>query len=64
MGPCLLRLLAHFKQRCDFGHLNRAEEQAAEQLGIRELISKPFDLGELSCVRHRIFSNDLASQKT
>lgn len=45
------------------GYLRPEDQAAAERLGIRELISKPFDLGELGWILHRLLSGDVASHK-
>ncbi len=45
------------------GYLRSEDHAAAERLGIRELISKPFDLGELGRALHRSLAGHLAGQK-
>ena len=45
------------------GYLRSEDHAAAERLGIRELISKPFDLGELGRALHRSLAAHLAGQK-
>jgi hypothetical protein len=46
------------------GYLRPEDLEAAARLGIRELISKPYDLAELGRTLHRIFAGALAGQKT
>jgi len=46
------------------GYLRPEDLEAAARLGIRELISKPYDLAELGRALHRIFAGALAGQKT
>ena len=45
------------------GYLRSEDHAAAERLGIRELISKPFDFGELGRALHRSLAAHLAGQK-
>jgi nitrogen-specific signal transduction histidine kinase/CheY-like chemotaxis protein len=45
------------------GYLRPEDHAAAARLGIRELISKPYDLAELGRVLRRVFAGALAGQK-
>ena len=45
------------------GYWRSEDSEAAERLGIRELISKPADFNELARALHRVLARDLASQK-
>jgi nitrogen-specific signal transduction histidine kinase/ActR/RegA family two-component response regulator len=45
------------------GYLRPEDHAAAERLGIHELLSKPFDLGELGRALHRLLAARLAGQK-
>jgi PAS domain S-box-containing protein len=46
------------------GYLRPEDFEAATRLGVRELISKPYDLAELGRALHRIFAGALAGQKS
>ena len=43
---------------------NPEDQAAADSLGIRELISKPYNVLELGRALQRIFAGALAAQKT
>jgi PAS domain S-box-containing protein len=45
------------------GYLRPEDQAAAEQLGIRELISKPYNVAELARVLQRLFAEALAAPK-
>jgi PAS domain S-box-containing protein len=46
------------------GYLRSEDHAAADRLGIRELIAKPFDFGDLGRALHRILAGDLTTHKT
>ena len=45
------------------GYVRPEDQAAAARLGIREVVSKPFDMAELGRVLQRAFAGALAGQK-
>jgi CheY-like chemotaxis protein len=46
------------------GYLRSEDYEAADELGVRQLITKPLDFGELARALHRVFAVELAGKES